>query len=74
MIPLTRINGNPVVINTDLVTSIEEQPDTVLVLINGDRIMVKESPEEIIDRLVEFRRKIHCPDYHPPVHEQVKES
>ena len=74
MIPLTRINGSPVVINTDLVTSIEQQPDTVLVLVNGDRIMVKESPEEVIDRLVEFRRRIHLPDYHPPIHSDVTES
>ena len=58
MIFATRLNGTEVVINVDQVLTIEKTPDTVLHLTNGDRIMVKESLEEIVQRAVAYRHRI----------------
>jgi flagellar protein FlbD len=56
MIHLTRINRVPVVLNSDLIEHIEATPDTVISLINGQKIRVLESPETIVERVIEFRR------------------
>jgi flagellar protein FlbD len=56
MINLTRINRVPLVLNSDLIEYIEKTPDTVVSLTNGLKLLVLESPEEIIGRIIEFRR------------------
>ena len=58
MILLTKINNAQVVLNCDMMQSIEETPDTVITFSNGDKVVVKERMTEIIDRIVEFRRRI----------------
>jgi len=58
MINLTRINRVPLVLNSDLIEYIEKTPDTVVSLTNGLKLLVLESPEEIVGRVVEFRRCI----------------
>ena len=58
MILLTKINNAQVVLNCDMMQSIEETPDTVITLSCGDKVVVKERMTEIIDRIVEFRRRI----------------
>jgi flagellar protein FlbD len=58
MIPLTRLNGSPLYLNPDLMKSIEENPDTTIELLNGDRILVRETAEEIVDRIVAYRVRI----------------
>ncbi len=58
MIHLTRINAVPLVLNSDLIEHLETVPDTVICLTNGQKFMVRESAAEIIDRIVEFRRRI----------------
>jgi flagellar protein FlbD len=58
MIRLTKINHVDVVINSDLIEHIETTPDTVLTLTSGQKIMVLESPDEIVDRVVAFRKRI----------------
>ena len=58
MIFATRLNGTEIVINVDQVLTIVKTPDTVLHLTNGDRIMVKESLEEIVQRAVAYRHRI----------------
>jgi flagellar protein FlbD len=45
-------------LNADLVESIEANPDTVLTLVDGRRIVVADSPEEVADRIVEFRASV----------------
>jgi flagellar protein FlbD len=45
-------------LNADLVESIEATPDTVLTLVDGRRIVVADSPEEVADRIVEFRASV----------------
>ena len=58
MIQLTRLNNHPLVVNSDLIKTIEYAPDTVITLINGDKIVVSETGEEILARIVEFRRRV----------------
>jgi flagellar protein FlbD len=58
MVQVTRINHVPLVLNSDLIEHIETTPDTVITLLNGQKIMVLESAEEIVTRVVHFRRRI----------------
>ena len=58
MIRLTRINQAPVVLNSDLIEHLETTPDTVIALTNGQKLMVRESAEEVIQKVIEFRRAI----------------
>jgi flagellar protein FlbD len=58
MIFVTRLNGTELVDNVDQLLTIERTPDTVLTLTTGDRIMVKESLEEIVQRAVSYRHRI----------------
>ena len=61
MVHVTRLNHSAVVLNSDLIEQIEATPDTVISLTNGERIMVLESPDEVIARVVAFRRSILQP-------------
>jgi flagellar protein FlbD len=58
MIYVTRLNHTPVVLNSDLIEHVETTPDTVISLTTGQKLMVLESPEEIVERVVKFRRSI----------------
>ena len=58
MIQLTRLNGLPLVLNSDLIKLIENTPDTVITLVNGEKIVVKETSELVLERVVEFRRRV----------------
>ena len=58
MIRVTRLNHVPLVLNSDLIEHIEATPDTVISLTNGQKIMVLESAEQIVQRVIEFRRSI----------------
>ena len=61
MIHLTRINHLPMVLNADLIVHLEATPDTVISLTNGQKVVVLEPVDEVIGRIVEFRRAIyHC--------------
>lgn len=55
---MTRINRVPLVLNSDLIEYIEKTPDTVVSLTNGLKLLVLESPDEIVGRVVEFRKYI----------------
>ncbi|MGA3040333.1 MAG: flagellar FlbD family protein [Bryobacteraceae bacterium] len=61
MIYLTRLNHTPVVVNAELIEHIETTPDTVISLTTGQKFMVLESTEEIIRRVLDFRRAILTP-------------
>ena len=62
MVRLTRLNHEPVVLNSDLIEHIEETPDTVIMLTNGEILRVRETADQVVDRIVEFRRRIQCPE------------
>ena len=61
MIRLTRINGVEVVINADLIEFVEMTPDTLITLVTGKKIPVREVTDEVIDRVVSYRRAIGAP-------------
>ena len=58
MIRLTRINRVPLVLNADLIEHVETTPDTVIAMTNGQKFMVMESADEVIEKVIEFRRAI----------------
>jgi flagellar protein FlbD len=58
MIRLTRLNHQEFVLNSDLIETIESNPDTVLTLSNSQKLVVLESADEIMDRVVAFRRRV----------------
>jgi flagellar protein FlbD len=58
MIRLTRINRVPLVLNSDLIEHLESTPDTVIALTNGQKLVVMESAEQVIQKVIEFRRLI----------------
>lgn len=57
MIYVTRLNGTVLALNEDLVETIEETPDTVITLSNGNRYIVREPCEVLLARVIEFRRR-----------------
>jgi flagellar protein FlbD len=57
MITLTKLHGEPIVINADLIEYIESTPDTMIATTPGRRFMVKETVDEVIARVVEYRRR-----------------
>jgi flagellar protein FlbD len=58
MIQLTRLNNQPLVVNSDLIKFVERAPDTVLSLVNGEKVVVRETCEEVLEKILEFRRSI----------------
>ena len=58
MIRLTRLNSHALTINSDLIKFIENAPDTVLTLTSGEKIVVRESTEEVLSRIIAFRRTV----------------
>ena len=56
MISVTRLNGDRFVLNADLIRTIEENPDTVITLVNGDHIVVRERMSEIVRMTIEYGR------------------
>jgi flagellar protein FlbD len=58
MIDLQLINGTHITMNADLIEFMEATPDTVISLSSGKKMIVKEPISEIIDKIVEFRRRI----------------
>jgi flagellar protein FlbD len=55
MIRLTRLNHEPVYLNSDLIEHIEITPDTLITLTTGQKIVVLEKAEEVVDRIIDFR-------------------
>jgi len=58
MILLTRLNNQALTVNSDLIKFVEQSPDTVITLLNGEKLLVRENAEEIRSRVVEFRRTV----------------
>lgn len=59
MIKVTRLNGTQLVINADLIETIEERPDTIVTLTNEHRFVVKESIDELVERIEAYRQRCH---------------
>ena len=58
MIAVTRLDGTTLLLNHDLIVSIEETPDTLVTLRDDVRVMVREPANELVERIVAFRRRL----------------
>lgn len=58
MIKLHKLNGSEIVINAELVESIESVPDTKIILTTGNQFIVKETVEEVVHKIIEYKAKI----------------
>lgn len=58
MIELTRLNGSPMLLNSDLIKTAEASPDTMLTLINGEKLIVREEPAEVVERVLTYRARL----------------
>jgi flagellar protein FlbD len=58
MVSLTRLNGSLMILNSDLVKTAEASPDTMLTLINGEKLIVRENLEEVVERILCYRARL----------------
>jgi flagellar protein FlbD len=58
MIKVTKLNGREYYINAEIVVTIEETPDTIITTSLGSKIVVKETSQEVVNRIIEYKRSI----------------
>jgi flagellar protein FlbD len=58
MIPVTRLDGSVMVVNDDQIAWIETRPDTVISMMNGEKLLVREAPDTLVERARDFRRSL----------------
>jgi len=58
VIQLTRLNNQPLIVNCDLIKFVEHAPDTVLTLVTGEKVVVRETSDEVLHKISSFRRSI----------------
>jgi len=61
MISVTRLDESELFVNSDMIEFVESTPDTIITLTDGKKIIVQQCPKEIIDRIVDFRRRVMKP-------------
>ena len=62
MIELSKLNGAPVMVNPDLIRLIETAPDTVLTFTDGEKLLVRDRPPEIVEKIVRYRQSCSRPN------------
>lgn len=65
MIKLTRLNGLVFYLDAEKVESLEATPDTVITLVGGKTVMVKERVDMVVRRIIRYRRHVHAPFSRP---------
>jgi flagellar protein FlbD len=58
MIQLTRLNNQSLLVNSDLIKFLERSPDTVVTLVTGEKLVVRETPEVVLEKVIAFRQAI----------------
>jgi len=58
MITVSRLNGQRFVVNAELIRTVESTPDTLITLVNGDHLLVKEPMQEVVRKAVEYGRSL----------------
>ncbi len=61
MISLRRLNNQNIMVNADLIESLESTPDTVVTLTSGNKLLVRDSMEEVQAKIIDFKRRIYGP-------------
>ena len=63
MIDVTKMNGSKVTVNTDLIQTVEEMPDTVITLTTGKKFIIKESRQEVKNLVILYKRECNSIDF-----------
>ena len=63
MIDVTKMNGSKVTVNTDLIETVEEMPDTVITLTTGKKFIIKESRQEVENLVILYKRECNSIDF-----------
>lgn len=63
MIKITGLDSKEYIINADHIEKLEQIPESVITLMNGKKYLVKESNEEIVRKVIEYKRKLYNADY-----------
>ena len=58
MVSVTRLDGSAFILNDDLIVTIERTPDTLVWLTTGDRVLVHETPEDLVEKITKYRREL----------------
>ena len=59
MIKVTRLDGEPFLLNAEMIRFVESRPDTFITLVGGERVVVRESMEEVLRRCLDYQRSKH---------------
>ena len=59
MIRVTRLDGSELVVNADLIETVEHTADTVIALVDGKKLVVATPVDDVVDRVIAYRRRIH---------------
>lgn len=61
MVKLSRLNGAEVTVNAELIETVEATPDTIVALTTGKKLMVVESVDQVVERVIAYRRALAMP-------------
>lgn len=61
MIKVTRLNGSQLYVNAEMICFVEATPDTVVSLENGEKVVVRESREQLVAAIIAYQRRVHVP-------------
>jgi flagellar protein FlbD len=59
MITLTRLDRRVIVLNADLIKMVEATPDTIITLVNGDTLIVRDSVDDVVRGVIDYQRQVH---------------
>ena len=74
MITVKKINKKEIVVNCELIQTVEGVPDTVIHLTTGDKLIVSDRPEDIVRKVLEYRKAVHCSGLDVYVHPEQDEE
>ena len=61
MICLTHFNGGQFYLNADIIQTVEATPDTIITLINNQKMLVKDKADEVVEKIINYQRTVHNP-------------
>ena len=61
MIKVTGLNGRQLYVNAEMICFLQSTPDTVVSLANGEKVVVRESPEQLVAAIVAYQRQVRAP-------------
>ncbi len=65
MINLTRLNGQNLAINGDLIERIEDRPDTIITLTTGNQFIVKDSVKQVMEKVIQYKQRVNTIQTNP---------